>query len=279
MARLRLLTLGMIAFGAGAVAWAARPATPEAAPAVPKRVVSFNLCADQLIVALADRAQIAGLTRNAIDSGMSAVADRARGLPLLSSSGEQILAIQPDLVVGMPAGPAAALIARQGYPTLDFRFANTVDEIYLSIRETAAALGHPARGEAMIARMQGDLAAIPRTGRGRVAAFYQRRGFMTGTGTLVDDLMRRAGLVNLAAKLGKPPLAQVSIEEMVAAKPDFLIVDSGTDTVEDQGTEMLHHPALRDIPRVRLPSAWTVCAGPAYVQAARSIAAQVAHHR
>ncbi|WP_239019728.1 ABC transporter substrate-binding protein [Sphingomonas suaedae] len=279
MARLGFATLGMIALGVGAAAWGARPATRDAAPAAPKRVVSFNLCADQLIVALADRAQIAGLTHNATDPWMSAAAERARGLPRLSSSGEQILAIQPDLVVGMPAGPAAALIARQGYPTLDFRFANSVDELYLSIRETAAALGHPARGAALIARMQADLAAIPRTGRGRVAAFYQRRGFMTGTGTLVDDLMRRAGLVNLAAKLGKPPLAQVSIEEMVAAKPDFLIVDSASDTVTDQGTEMLHHPALRNIPRIRLPEAWTVCAGPAYVQAAQSIAVQIARHR
>lgn len=276
MARLRSLTLGMVAIGLGAAAWAARPAAPTVAPAAPKRVVSFNLCADQLIIALADRAQIAGLTRNAADPWMSAAAERARGLPMLSSSGEQILVIDPDLVVGMPAGPAAALIARQGYPTLDFRFASSVDEIYVSIRETAAALGHPARGEAMIARMQADLAAIPPAGRGRVAAFYQRRGFMTGTGTLVDDLMRRAGLVNLAAKLGKPPLAQVSIEEMVAAKPDFLIVDSASDDVTDQGTEMLHHPALRDIPRIRIPEAWTVCAGPAYVKAARSMAAQIA---
>ncbi|RYY32923.1 MAG: ABC transporter substrate-binding protein, partial [Sphingomonadales bacterium] len=135
---------------------------------------------------------------------------------------------------------------------------------------------HPARGAAMIARMQADLAAIPPTGAGRVAAFYQRRGFMTGTGTLVDDLMRRTGLVNLATKLGKPPLAQVSIEEMVAAKPDFLIVDSASDTVTDQGTEMLHHPALRDIPRIRLPEAWTVCGGPAYVKAAQSMATQIA---
>jgi iron complex transport system substrate-binding protein len=38
---------------------------------------------------------------------------------------------------------------------------------------------------------------------------------------------------------------------------------------------MLHHPALRDIPRLRLPQAWTVCGGPAYVQAAQSLVAQI----
>ena len=36
--------------------------------------------------------------------------------------------------------------------------------------------------------------------------------------------------------------------------------------------------ALRDIPRIRLPQAWTVCGGPAYVAAARSLVRQVAAH-
>jgi iron complex transport system substrate-binding protein len=114
-----------------------------------------------------------------------------------------------------------------------------------------------------------------------VAAYYQRRGYLTGTGTLVDDLIRRAGLVNLAGKLGKPALAHVSLEEIIAARPDWLIVETGSEKVTDQGTEMLRHPALRHIPRLRLPQAWTVCGGPAYVQAARSIAAQLigAAHR
>ena len=101
---------------------------------------------------------------------------------------------------------------------------------------------------------------------------------MTGTGTLIDEVMARAGLVNLAAKLGKPALSQVTLEEMVAARPDFLIVESATDTVRDQGTEMLHHPALAGIPRISIPQAWTVCGSPAYVRAVRGIAEQLAAH-
>jgi iron complex transport system substrate-binding protein len=62
---------------------------------------------------------------------------------------------------------------------------------------------------------------------------------------------------------------------MVAARPDYLIVESATDDVRDQGTEMLHHPALRSIPRISLPEAWTVCGGPAYVRAAQAIARQL----
>jgi iron complex transport system substrate-binding protein len=275
--RRRSLLAAALLGGAGML-WAASPAPPAKAPAVPQRIVSINLCADQLVLALADREQIAGLTKNATDIEMSGEAAKAAGIPLLSNSAEQILAIEPDLIVGMPASRSAALRAlpEQSYPLLDLATANTLDEIYTSIRQTAVAVGHPERGDALIARMQGELAGLPKPGKGRVAAYYQRRGYMTGTGTLIDELMTRVGLVNLAGKLGKPPLSQLSIEEMVAAEPDFLIVESATDTVTDQGSEMLHHPALKDIPRISVPQAWTVCGSPAYTQAARSMAAQIA---
>ena len=277
MRRRGLLTLAALSGGAGLL-WAASPNPPAKAPAVPQRIVSINLCADQLVLALADREQIAGLTKNATDIEMSGEAARAHGIPMLSNSAEQILAIEPDLIIGMPASRSAALRAlpKHTYPLLDLATANTLDEIYTSIRETAAAVGHPERGTALIARMERELAGLPKPGKGRVAAYYQRRGYMTGTGTLIDELMTRVGLVNLAGKLGKPPLSQLSLEEMVAAEPDFLIVESATDKVTDQGSEMLHHPALKGIPRISVPQAWTVCSSPAYSQAARSMAAQIA---
>lgn len=274
-----LLSAGLcLAIAGGSALWAATGKAMAPPPQKPRRIVSLNLCADQLVVALADRAQIAGLTRNAADADMSGEAARARGLPILTNSAEQILAIDPDLVVGMPARRSAALgvLKGQGYKTLDLKSADSLDDIFASIRETAKAVGHADRGEAMIATMKRDLAGLRRPGNGRVAAYYQRRGFMTGTGTLVDELMQRMGLVNLAAKLGKPALAQVSLEEMVAAHPDFLIMESATDRVTDQGSEMLHHPALRDIPRITIPQAWTVCGSPAYTLAARSMAQQIA---
>jgi iron complex transport system substrate-binding protein len=277
MRRRALAAVAALLGGAGLL-WAAAPAPRVNAPAVPQRIVSINLCADQLVLALADREQIAGLTKNATDAEMSGEAAKARGIPLLSNSAEQILAIEPDLIVGMPASRSAALRAlpRQDYPLLDLATANSLDEIYTSIRETAVAVGHPERGAALIARMEGELAGLPKPGKGRVAAYYQRRGYMTGTGTLIDELMGRVGLVNLAGKLGKPPLSQLSLEEMVAAQPDFLIVESATDVVTDQGSEMLHHPALSGIPRISIPQAWTVCGSPAYTAAARSITAQIA---
>ncbi|TCM15696.1 iron complex transport system substrate-binding protein [Novosphingobium sp. PhB165] len=256
-----------VSAGAGAVNSTVRP----------HRIVSLNLCADQLLVALADRDQIAGLTRYATDAQMSAVASQAKGLPVFGGSAEEVIAADPDLVVGMPArrNPSITVLKGRHYPALDLKAARDYDEILGSIRDVARAVGHPERGEALIARMNADLAGLPRVPGHKVAAYYQRSGYLTGTGTLVDDLMTRVGLVNLAGKLGKPVLSQVSLEEMAMARPDFIVVDSATQTVTDKGTEMIHHPILANIPRVAIPQAWTVCGGPAYVKAARLLAAQV----
>lgn len=243
----------------------------------PERIVSLNLCSDQLLVALADREQIAGLSLNAADPDMSWVSDRVAGLPILGSAAEQVLAIQPDLVLGLPASPSNSLgaLQDQGYRTLDLQAATNVNDIYHAIGLTAAAVGHRGRGEAMAAQMERDLANIRPVGAGRVAAYYQRRGYMSGAGTLIDDMMGRLGLVNLAGTLGEGPLAQLSLEEMVAAQPDFIIMESATKNVTDQGSEMLHHAALRHIPRLYVPEAMTVCGNPSYVTAAQSLERQI----
>ncbi|WP_336968518.1 ABC transporter substrate-binding protein [Sphingobium aromaticiconvertens] len=243
----------------------------------PQRIVSLNLCADQYLIALADPGQIAGLTHNATDPAMSAGAARARGLPIMGQSAEEILAINPDLIIGAPARRSGVMAALNGrdYRMVDLKSAENYGDIIAQIRQVAAAIGQGPRGEAMIARMNRELTALPRLPGKPVAAYYQRRGYMTGTGTLVDDLMRRVGLTNLAGKLGKPSLSQLSLEEMIMANPDYLVVESATDRITDQGTEMLHHPILDGIPRLRVPQAWTVCGGPAYVLAARSLSQQI----
>ncbi|KQM91732.1 MULTISPECIES: ABC transporter substrate-binding protein [Sphingomonas] len=274
MRRRRLLTILIIA-AAGASAAAA-------APRPPARIVSLNLCADQYLLALADPAQIVALTRFARDPNMSAAANAARTIPVSRGSAEDVLMLRPDLVISSPfrRQTVAAVLAGRNVATLDLPPADSYTAIVTQVRQVAAAIGHPDRGETLIRRMDTALARLPRApGGGRTAAYYQRRGFLTGTGTLVDELMQRLGLANLATRLGKPALSQLSLEQMALARPDYLVVESATDRVTDQGTEMLHHPILDGIPRLRIPEAWTVCGGPAYVLAAQSLAAQLRTQR
>lgn len=269
LARCLMVMTSLILLGA-----APRPA--------PRRIVSLNMCADQLVVALADRGQIAGLTEWARDPQLSFVAARAASLPVTHRSAEEVMALHPDLVVGAPFRTKAVLapLRARGVRLVELPHGDGEANLEKSITRIAVAVGHHDRGQAMIAAMRRDLAAIGAPpGRGRIAAYYQRQGYLTGTRTLVDDMMRRVGLVNLASRLDRPALSKVSLEDMALARPDFLVMDAGTRTIGDLGTAALHHPVLdRAVPparRLYIPEALTVCGGPAYPQAVALLAAQV----
>ena len=244
----------------------------------PQRIVSLNLCADQQLLALADDDQIAGLTRLSRDPSLSAGAARASRLPVIDASSEDLLHLAPDLVLtdaGFPA-PALAALPDRKFRTVPLNWVARYDDIVAQLRQVGDAVGHRPRADALVARMDRALARIDGAARGgRVAADYQRRGYLTGSGTLVDELMGRVGLVNLATRLGKPALSQLSLEEMVAARPDR-VLRSEDAAVVDRGTELLAHPAIRRIGRIDLPQAWTVCGGPAYVLAAERLADAIA---
>src|SRR5262245_66350848 len=72
-------------------------ARAEPASSVPRRVVSVNICADQLAVALADPAQIAGLSPYATQPALSAVAEQARAFPQAQWHAESTISLDPDL--------------------------------------------------------------------------------------------------------------------------------------------------------------------------------------
>ncbi|HMI19176.1 MAG TPA: ABC transporter substrate-binding protein, partial [Sphingomonas sp.] len=214
------------------------------APAAPPRhVASLNLCADQFLVALADPGQIAGLTRLSHMANMSPIASQAARFPTIGSSAEALLVAQPDLLLtGWPGQADAAVRAGLKTRIVTVPPANSYADIVAQIRLVADAVGHKERGEALIRDMDATLASIPKTGRGRVAADYQRRGYLSGAGTLMDDMMQRVGLVNLATRLGLPPLANLPLEQFVAHRPDFLITGAGP--ARDLGSQMLDHPAI-----------------------------------
>ena len=75
----------------------AMPGSAALAAALP-RLVSMNVCADQLLLTLADPEQILGLSRFSRDGWQSQAGDISR-YPVLSGGAEDVLLIRPDIVV------------------------------------------------------------------------------------------------------------------------------------------------------------------------------------
>jgi len=252
--------------------------------ALPAHVVSLNLCADQLLLALADRRQIAGVTVYAADPGMSAAAAVARGVPTTRGSAEEMLTLAPDLILAAPYQVAAKRALLPGTRIVAVPEANDAAAIAANIATVAAAVGHPERAAPLIASLR---ATLPPVGpaAGPVVAQYQRGGYLSGTGTLVDDLIHRAGMRNLASVLHRPPLSRLSLEAIIAARPDYLLIERRTVSTAsgDRGVALLDHPALAAAfpaaRRLYLDGALTLCGGPSYPRAVAALKAQLATRR
>ncbi len=241
---------------------------PALAAALP-HIASMNVCTDQLLIPLADPEQILGLSRYSRDRFESWAADAAHRYRILSGGAEDILMLRPDVVVAslFDKRSTRELLKQKGLRLAEFAVPRNLEAVKAQIREMAEIVQHPDRAAAEIARLD---AAIARARRVVVEKHYSvlplsRRGWVAGSDSLVSSLLAETGLNNAAGDLGVGTGGFASLEAIVNAKPDFLLVSDAGDRAEDDGHAFLLHPALeRFYPaakRIVIPDRLTVCGG------------------
>ncbi|WP_244070131.1 ABC transporter substrate-binding protein [Bradyrhizobium sp. Ce-3] len=233
------------------------------------RIVSMNVCSDQLVLSLADPDQILGLSRFSRDAWQSWAAEKARSYPLLSGGAEDVLLLKPDIVVVSLFDKRATrdLLKANGLHLVEFTVPRTLDEVKRQILAMGDVLQHPDRAEVEIARLDAAIArarAVAGVHHYRVLPL-ERRGFVSGDQSLINSLLAATGLTNAAGELGLGAGGFASLEAIVKLRPDFILVSEAGDRAEDEGRAFLLHPALeRFYPqqkRLVLPERLTVCGG------------------
>jgi iron complex transport system substrate-binding protein len=239
--------------------------------AAPQRIVSINACTDQLLFRLADRDRIAALSVYAADPTLSIDADKVRssGVPLIRGSAEEVLKLKPDLVLaGLWTRRATRdRLKAEGLRLEEFAPANTLEAVKAGMRRMADLLGETERGDAMLRDLEAAERSARLASRGFTALQFQRRGYTSGEGTLINDLLHVVGLGNAAAELGIRSVGPVSLESVLKTRADLLVLLDAAPAASDQGTALLYHPALlAGYPperRIIVPANLTVCGGPA----------------
>jgi iron complex transport system substrate-binding protein len=240
----------------------------------PKRVVSFNLCADQLVLALADPSQIAGLSPYAADASLSVMADQAKPFRKLDWQAESTIALQPDLVFIGPNDRSVTrrMLVSQGLRVVETGFVSDLESARTQIREMAALLGHEERGEKLLAELERARARLNAVARrdGQTALVVERGGYSQGPASLAATLLSEAGLKpppNAPAGYG----GFIPLEKFLVLQPDIVFLKDPPEAATDQGAMFLVHPALRDLyppqRRVALATRYTMCGGPALIAA------------
>ena len=232
-------------------------------------IASMNLCADQLLISLADPEQIMGLSRYALQRFESFSADDAKRFRVLSGGAEDILELHPDIVVASQFDKRSTreLLKEKGVHLVEFAVPRNLDEVKAQIREMGDLVGHPDRASAQIARLD---EAIAQARQAVARRHYRvlplsRRGWVSGRNSLLSALLAETGLFNAAGDLGIASGGYASLEAIVNLKPDLIVVSDADDRATDDGRAFLLHPALeRFYPpsrRIVIPERLTVCGG------------------
>jgi iron complex transport system substrate-binding protein len=253
-----------IACLAGSPAWAQTP----------QRVVTVNLCLDQIALRLAAPGQLVGLSYLSHDPRLSVLADRARVIAPVRAKVESILELRPDLVIFDRDAHAnlKRLVRKAGVPILEVPWASSFEDAEGLIARIGTALGREAEATAIVADMQEQRRRLGPVGppTALAAVLLANRG-TAGKGSLMDELLHLSGYRNLAAELGIPAYGRLPLEAVLAGRPDLLVLDGNANAHPARATEFVDHNALLALAGstrlVSIPLKYTVCAGPESIEA------------
>ncbi|AHD02028.1 ABC transporter substrate-binding protein [Leisingera methylohalidivorans] len=225
-----------------ALLWAATGAF-----AGPSRVVTMNLCADQLAMMLAAPGQLTSVSYIARDTRASAMAEAALAYPVNHGLAEEIYLLQPDLVIaGAYSTPATTdMLRRLGVSVVAFQPAQSLKDVRARILQMGEVLGREEAARALLADYDQRLAALQDAGpEAPRAALYAANGFTSGSMTLAGQILRAAGLRNIADEFGYEQSGHLPLELLTMSAPDLLI---GTAPYHrsSRSEEVLQHPAVR----------------------------------
>ncbi|NDV48566.1 MULTISPECIES: ABC transporter substrate-binding protein [unclassified Salipiger] len=261
MLRRALIPLSLLA------AMGLSPATAQDAPA---RVVSMNLCTDQLAMLLAAPGQLLSVSKLARDPMSSAMADAAMAYPVNHGQAEEVWLMQPDLVIvgSYTAQAAAQMLERLGTRVQRIAPATSLADVPARLRTLGEAMGRQARAEALIAEFETRLAALrEKVDRRPSAALYYANGYTTGDQTLAGEILLAAGFDNIAGARGG---GQLPLEALAMAQPEALITARPYPGAS-RSEEILMHPVVRQLRAAQAATANTgtdwICGTPFVLQA------------
>lgn len=245
-----------------------------------KRIVSLDYCADQYLLELVGRERILALSPDA-EKSFSYHRDRARGIAQVRPVLEDILGLQPDLVIRTYAGDAGMIAAlhKAGIETISVGWTPDLKSIRRVTVDVATQLGEPERGEALIEVFDQRLEAITPREEASTALYMTPYGVTTGPGSLVHEMIEVAGLNNFQTRTGWHSLP---LERLAYDQPDLVIAAFFEASASFQTTwSAARHPIaqaqLSEQTSLSLQGAWTSCGSWYLIDAIEALAEGKAH--
>lgn len=253
----------------------------------PQRIVSLNLAADEILLALTPPERITALTYLADNPTYSNVRGEARAVPhRVKANAEQVLALQPDLIIVSAHTNAAVkeLLRTTGVSLLELQAFLSLADVEANILAIGQATGTADQASALVAMMEQRFQEVQQRVAGSPqprVLYYAAGGFVLGKGTTMDEMIAYAGGRNAALEAGVQGGKKISQEKVVALNPAVILV-SGEDRQEGLRELLLADPTLQEVEAIRagrvyaIPRAYTSTVSHYVVKCVEAIA-QVLH--
>jgi iron complex transport system substrate-binding protein len=221
------------------------------------------------------------LTPLSRDARLSANAAAAENFPVSDGQIEAIIELKPDLViVSSWSDPMRnALIKRLGFELLTLDAAQNYTAARDEIITLGKAIGREAQARAYLQNLDTALAALQKLTHAPKVLPLQRRNLTVGQGHILDDILSRAGAVNLGRDTSDSPMRRVSLENALAVQADYILVNETDEMPDSRGMEFITHPALaRAYPatrRLHIGNNLLVCAGASTPRAVAALISQL----
>ncbi len=262
-----------------AVAGASPPESAGAnPPAKPQRIVSMNLCTDELLMRIVEPERIASisyLSQQPLNAPLGLV-ELASRLQVNHGLAEQVLMSQPDLIVAgtFSTMAATAMLRKLGHDVITFDPERDFEDMRANIRKMGAAVGEPERAERVIADFDtrlADLQAELPPGEKPIFADIGVNNFMAGRDTLFAHVVNAGGYRTLGETLGYSGFRNISLEEMLKVRPALVSTATPWSNPPSMATQNLRHPILRKLvaetPQIVIPERFTTCGAPSVLGA------------
>ncbi|WP_138379424.1 ABC transporter substrate-binding protein [Luteithermobacter gelatinilyticus] len=238
----------------------------QAEDSLPK-VISLDYCADQYVLALAERSQILALSMDAT-ARHSFYRERALGLPQVRATAEAILSRAPDQVVRYWSGwDMLDFLRKKNIRVTSAIYGSDQETLIRNIREVGQALNQADRAENKIKELKARFDRLKNLPRRNLRALYLTpSGVTAGKNTFVNDLIKLAGFDTLADELDLSGWRTLPLEMLVKHPPDIIIASFfDLDSNRPSNWSISRHRVIGrmvdQIPTIFVPGRYLSCNG------------------
>lgn len=217
--------------------------------AQPVRVVSINLCTDQLAMLLAGPDQLYSVSFLASDLRVSAMTSEAESYLINHGLAEEIYLMQPDLVVASAYSTRATvdLLRRLDVPVVLFEPSYSLSDVRARISQMGEALQRQGAAAAMLADFYARLATLTaEVEQNPRAVLYYANGYTSGDNTLAGQILLAAGFANAASAAGYMAGQKLPLEVLAMTDPE-IVITARPYPGASRSEGILDHPVVRTL--------------------------------